>query len=270
MADLNGDKSKMAKAIKRQPDWVLPKLGLERDAIQIPKSNRAEEEKGKGEASRLTTPRYSPPHMRNLEPFKVYNNPLSDVLDNNYEKGDRWKNTPYHENKNQYNYRQCNNHNGERRTNNGEITGNWNNRDKTNNVSNNGGNHGNNGNYGNNEDAREWYRNLLDRCIGSWQEFVTIFLEEFGEHNDTSFASHELTNIKKNQNESIYEFNKRFNKEHGIRGGYADHSRSKPETGRKKTKTARDGRRRRAKSESNENEAVSRFRRLEREEEPEA
>ncbi|XP_059070565.1 uncharacterized protein LOC131860203 [Cryptomeria japonica] len=141
----------MAKALKRQPDWVLQKLGLERGSIQSPKSNRVEEEKKKGEVTRLTTPRYSPPHMRNLEqPFKVYDNPLSDVLDNNYEKRDKWKNTPYHENKNQYNYRQYNNYNGERRTNSGEITSNWNNRDRSNNVGNNGGNHGNNGNYGNN------------------------------------------------------------------------------------------------------------------------
>ncbi|XP_059068485.1 uncharacterized protein LOC131075844 [Cryptomeria japonica] len=75
MANLNGDESKMAKVLKRQPDWVLQKLRLERDAIQIPKSNKVEEEKGKG---------------------------------------------------------------------------NWNNKDRTNNVRNNGGNHGNNGNYGNN------------------------------------------------------------------------------------------------------------------------
>ncbi|XP_059066377.1 uncharacterized protein LOC131028606 [Cryptomeria japonica] len=267
MAYLNGDESKMAKALKRQPNWVLQKLGLERNTIQSPKSNKVEEEKGRGEASRLTIPRYSPPHLKNLQqPFRVYNNPLSDVVDNNYEKRDIWKNMPYNENRNQYNYGQCNNHNDERRTNNGEINGNWNDRDMINNVSNNRGNYGNNGNYDNNgnrnnqngnnnngggnngnngngtdyaeqhlinvkniieefeipredvfmklfvqsliEDAREWYRNLPNRYIGSWQEFVTIFLEEFGEHNDTSFASHELTSIKKNQNESISEFNK--------------------------------------------------------------
>lgn len=37
-------------------------------------------------------------------------------------------------------------------------------------------------------------------------------MEDFGDRNDTSFASHELTSIKKNQNESVFEFNKRFNK----------------------------------------------------------
>lgn len=41
---------------------------------------------------------------------------------------------------------------------------------------------------------------------------MTLFLEEFGDHNDTLFASHELRSIKKNQNESVSEFNKRFNK----------------------------------------------------------
>ncbi|XP_059064738.1 uncharacterized protein LOC131856819 [Cryptomeria japonica] len=84
------------------------------------------------------------------EPFRIFNNPLSDVLDNNYEKRDKWKNIPYNENKIKYNNRQCNNDNGERRTSGGGITGNWNNRDRTNNVSNNRGNNGNNGNYGNN------------------------------------------------------------------------------------------------------------------------
>lgn len=44
------------------------------------------------------------------------------------------------------------------------------------------------------------------------KNFVTLFLEEFGDHNDPSFASHELTSIKKNQNESVAEFNKVFNK----------------------------------------------------------
>ncbi|XP_059067637.1 uncharacterized protein LOC131858420 [Cryptomeria japonica] len=85
MADLNGNESKMAKALKRQSDWVLQKFGLERDAIQSPNS-----------------------------------------------------------------IRQYNNHDDDRRTNSGEITGNWNNRDRINNVSNNGGNQGNNGNYGKN------------------------------------------------------------------------------------------------------------------------
>ncbi|XP_059069928.1 uncharacterized protein LOC131859816 [Cryptomeria japonica] len=110
----------MAKALKRQPDWVLQKLGLERDAIQSRKSNRVEQEKGR------------------------------DVVDNNYEKRDKWENIPYNENRNTYNYGQYNNHNDERRTKSGEIVGNYNGRDRINNVSNNRGNYGNNGNYGHN------------------------------------------------------------------------------------------------------------------------
>ncbi|XP_059076677.1 uncharacterized protein LOC131875953 [Cryptomeria japonica] len=58
------------------------------------------------------------------------------------------------------------------------------------------------------QDAGEWYQSLPDRSISSWQEFVTLFLEEFGDHNDPSFYFHELTSIKKNQNESVFEFNK--------------------------------------------------------------
>ncbi|XP_059073520.1 uncharacterized protein LOC131874253 [Cryptomeria japonica] len=41
------------------------------------------------------------------------------------------------------------------------------------------------------EDASEWYRGLPDGQIASWQDFVTQFIEEFRDHNDTSFASHE-------------------------------------------------------------------------------
>ncbi|XP_059075154.1 uncharacterized protein LOC131875141 [Cryptomeria japonica] len=136
------------------------KLRLERDIIQIPKSNKVEEEKGRGKESTITTRRYSPPHLRNLEqPFRVYNNPLSDVVDNNYEKKDKWKNIPYNENRNQYNYGQYNNHNDERRTNSGEIVGDWNGRDRINNASNNRGNYGNNGNYGHNGNGNDQNRN---------------------------------------------------------------------------------------------------------------
>ncbi|XP_059075171.1 uncharacterized protein LOC131875154 [Cryptomeria japonica] len=102
---------------------------------------------------------------------------------------------------------------GDRNKNNGSGGNNENNDNN-----NGGGNSGNNVNYGNNggfnrgKDAGEWYRNLPDRCIDNWDEFVTLFFEEFGDHNDPSLTSHELTCIKNNQNESVAEFNKRFNK----------------------------------------------------------
>ncbi|XP_059070602.1 uncharacterized protein LOC131860239 [Cryptomeria japonica] len=84
------------------------------------------------------------------QPFRIFNNPLFDVLDSDYEKINKWKNIPYNENKNQYNNRQCNNHNSERRISSGGIIGNSNNSNRTNNVSNNRVNNGNSGNYGNN------------------------------------------------------------------------------------------------------------------------
>lgn len=60
--------------------------------------------------------------------------------------------------------------------------------------------------------TNEWYRNFPDKSITSWQSFVDQFIEEFGDHRDPSFATHELTSIKKNMNEIVKEFNKRFNK----------------------------------------------------------
>jgi len=62
------------------------------------------------------------------------------------------------------------------------------------------------------EDAAEWYRSLSDGSIFGWCNFADQLIEQFGDHNDTSFASHELPSIKKNTNESVSEFNKRFNK----------------------------------------------------------
>jgi uncharacterized FlaG/YvyC family protein len=62
------------------------------------------------------------------------------------------------------------------------------------------------------EDAAEWFRSLPDGAISSWDEFVNQFTEQFGNQNETSFASHEITSMKKNQNETVAEFNKRFNK----------------------------------------------------------
>ena len=53
------------------------------------------------------------------------------------------------------------------------------------------------------EDAAECYRNLLDGSIYGWCDFADQFIKQFGDHNDTSFASHELTSIKKNANKDI-------------------------------------------------------------------
>ncbi|XP_059066389.1 uncharacterized protein LOC131067837 [Cryptomeria japonica] len=68
----------------------------------------------------------------------------------NCEKRGKWKNIPYNENTSQYNDRQYNDYNSERRTSNGGNTGNWNNSNRSINVSNNRGNNSNNGNNDNN------------------------------------------------------------------------------------------------------------------------
>lgn len=68
MVDMSADDAKMARALKRQPDWVLQKLEIERNNISSPKTNKVGEERG--ETSRQVVPKYSPPHMRRMDqPF---------------------------------------------------------------------------------------------------------------------------------------------------------------------------------------------------------
>lgn len=62
------------------------------------------------------------------------------------------------------------------------------------------------------DDAIEWYRGLPHGAISCRHGFFDLFIKQFGDHSDKSFASHELTNIKKNSNETVTELNKRFNK----------------------------------------------------------
>ncbi|XP_059070900.1 uncharacterized protein LOC131064430 [Cryptomeria japonica] len=166
MADLSVDDAKMARALKRQPDWVLQKLGIDKYNISSSKKNKAGEERG--ETSRHVVPKYSPPHMRRMDqPFVTYDNPLvnenrkwRDVhRDPNEERpederrnGDRgddgtWNNTSRgnHVGNNGFGSGQNNRHN----RGNNDNYGNGNSGSMNNN---NGGiNNGNNGNYGNNE-----------------------------------------------------------------------------------------------------------------------
>ncbi|GLJ49502.1 hypothetical protein SUGI_1048960 [Cryptomeria japonica] len=62
------------------------------------------------------------------------------------------------------------------------------------------------------EDARDWFRALPDASIRNLAEFKNLFLEQYGDHNNPEFALHEIISIKKEQNESVVDFNKRFNK----------------------------------------------------------
>lgn len=60
------------------------------------------------------------------------------------------------------------------------------------------------------DDAREWYKSLPDSSIRYIQDFKRIFKDQYGDHSDTKFALHELTNIKKGHNEEVSSFNNRF------------------------------------------------------------
>ncbi|XP_059068964.1 uncharacterized protein LOC131859349 [Cryptomeria japonica] len=46
IVDMNVDDAKMVRALKRQPNWVLQKLRIERNNISSPKTNKAGEERG--------------------------------------------------------------------------------------------------------------------------------------------------------------------------------------------------------------------------------
>lgn len=60
------------------------------------------------------------------------------------------------------------------------------------------------------DDAREWYKDLPSLSIGSFQDFKRLFRDQYGDHSDPKFVLHELTGIRKNQNEEVAHFNNRF------------------------------------------------------------
>ncbi|XP_059073179.1 uncharacterized protein LOC131874000 [Cryptomeria japonica] len=170
IADMSVDDAKMARALKRQLDWVLQKLGIERSSISSPKTNKSGEERG--ETSRQVVPKYSPHMRRNDQPFLTYDNLLvsenrrwRDVhRDQNEERledgrrngdGENYGNRINTNRANHVGNNGCGNNqnNGQNRGNNGNYgSGNGGCRNNGNNNGNNngGGNNGNNGNYGNN------------------------------------------------------------------------------------------------------------------------
>lgn len=62
------------------------------------------------------------------------------------------------------------------------------------------------------EDARDWFRALSDFSVSSLVEFKRLFLGQYGDHNSPEFALHKIISIKKEPNEVVVDFNKRFNK----------------------------------------------------------
>lgn len=62
------------------------------------------------------------------------------------------------------------------------------------------------------EDARDWFRRLPDDSVSSWSELEKLFKEQYGENNNVGFIVNDFNNIKKNVNESTFDFNVRFQK----------------------------------------------------------
>lgn len=45
------------------------------------------------------------------------------------------------------------------------------------------------------EDARDWFNDLPDATISSWNKFRRIIKEHYGDHSDPKVSLHEITNI---------------------------------------------------------------------------
>jgi hypothetical protein len=61
-------------------------------------------------------------------------------------------------------------------------------------------------------DARIWYKSLPDASIDGWDSFQEKFTERWVDKHDNSFLLKAFSNIKRNENETVPEFNTRFSK----------------------------------------------------------
>lgn len=62
------------------------------------------------------------------------------------------------------------------------------------------------------KDARYWFRRLPDDSISSWSDLENFFKEQYGDNTNVGFMLNDFNNIKKNPNESTFDFNVRFQK----------------------------------------------------------
>ena len=62
------------------------------------------------------------------------------------------------------------------------------------------------------EDARDWFRRFPDDSINSWNDLEKFFKEQYGDKTNASFMLNYFSNIKKNPNESTFDFNVRYQK----------------------------------------------------------
>ena len=61
------------------------------------------------------------------------------------------------------------------------------------------------------EDAREWFKRLLELSILDWKD-IEYYFKEHDDKKNPSYNLSEFNNIKRLPNESIIEFNTRFQK----------------------------------------------------------
>ena len=62
------------------------------------------------------------------------------------------------------------------------------------------------------EDAREWFKRLPELSFMEWKDIEYFFKEQYGDKLSQSYILTEFNNIKRLPNESIAEFNNRFQK----------------------------------------------------------
>ena len=61
-------------------------------------------------------------------------------------------------------------------------------------------------------EARAWYKSLLDASIDGWDSFQENFTEIWADKQDNFFLLKAFDNLKKNENETVTEFNAHFSK----------------------------------------------------------
>jgi hypothetical protein len=61
------------------------------------------------------------------------------------------------------------------------------------------------------EDALDWYEDMPDNKFKTLKDLTDAFIEKWGEKKDHRQLLAALNSIKKNENETMDEFNKRFN-----------------------------------------------------------
>ena len=60
--------------------------------------------------------------------------------------------------------------------------------------------------------VRKWFIELLVASIDSWPSLEVFFMRQLGEKRDSLYYLNEFGSLKKRANETVNDFNKRFNK----------------------------------------------------------